>query len=57
VRNSKNPIRSKLKSAISRKSDKNAEVLKSAERDRNKEIADFNLRKSGAIFANELHEG
>ena len=29
----------------------------SANRDGNKEIADFNLRKSAAIFANELREG
>jgi hypothetical protein len=31
-------------------------MIKSAERDGNKEIADFNLQKSAAIFANELRE-
>jgi hypothetical protein len=46
----------KLKSAISRKSDKNKQVLKSSRHDGNKEIADFNLRKSAAIFANRKHE-
>jgi hypothetical protein len=32
-------------------------VLKSAKRDGNKQIADFNLRKSAAIFANDLRKG
>jgi hypothetical protein len=32
-------------------------VLKSAKQNGNKQIADFNLRKSAAIFANELREG
>ena len=49
-------VKSKIKSAISRKSDKNKQVLKSSRHNGNKEIADFNLRKSAAIFANELRE-
>ncbi len=51
------PLSSKLKSAIQSKSHKKAQALKSANRDGNKEIADFNLQKSAAIFANELREG
>ena len=39
---------SKLKSAILRKSNKNAEMNESAKQSGNKEIADFILRKRGA---------
>ena len=45
---------SKIKSAISRKCDKNAELNSSAKRDRNKKIADFISQKSAAIFAKRL---
>jgi hypothetical protein len=48
--------RSKLKSAISRNSYEKAQADSSAKQYGNKEIADFNLRKSAAIFANELRE-
>ncbi len=47
-----NPNSSKIKSVISMKAHKNAEVYNSAIQGENKEIADFNLRKSKAIFAN-----
>jgi hypothetical protein len=45
------PLSPKLKSAISSKAHKKAQSRKSAECDGNEEIADFNLRKSEAIFA------
>jgi hypothetical protein len=36
---------------------KTSKVNESAKMSGNKQIADFNLRKSAAIFANELREG
>ena len=45
------PNGSKSKLAISRITNKNSQLRKSAKRDENERIADFNLRKSAAIFA------
>ncbi|MCR5121157.1 MAG: hypothetical protein K6B74_01915 [Ruminococcus sp.] len=43
-----------IQSAISKKADKKAEANNFAKMNGNKRIADFNLRKSAAIFANEF---
>jgi hypothetical protein len=43
-------VKSKIKSAISRKSDKNKQVLKSSRHNGNKEIADFNCTKERSDF-------
>jgi hypothetical protein len=50
VRNSKKSIRTKLKSAILKKCDKNAELNSSAKSNKNKQIADFICTKERSDF-------